>query len=179
MTKLSKKLVFSGILSVIAFTGLYFTAQTFAGNNESAQGHGTLIVLDENGREVRRQFSFSARRKNDGTVSGQATLHNPAFSGANGQKYQLKLDISCMKIVGNIAIFGGLTRRTNDPNLVDAAYFTVQDNGEPGKDNDQISSVFFFDEDPTTTGDPQGCLVTGPNDFPFNTIEAGNIQVNP
>lgn len=179
MKNFSKRIALSGIVSALVVLGLYFAIDTLAGNRESAQGHGTLIVQDENGRDVRRQFSFSARRNQDGTVSGQAILHNPAFSGANGQKYQLKLDISCMKVVGNIAVFGGLTRRTNDPNLVDAAYFTVQDNGEPGKDNDKISSVFFFDDDPTTTGDPQACLNTGPNDFPLNTIAAGNIQVNP
>jgi hypothetical protein len=82
-----------------------------------------------------------------------------------------------MKVVGNIAIFGGTTTRTNDPNLVDAVFFTVQDNGEPGKNMDKISSVFFWDDDPNTTGDPQACLLTGPTDFPLETIESGNIQV--
>ena len=82
-----------------------------------------------------------------------------------------------MKIVGNIAVFGGTTARTNDPSLVDAVFFTVQDNGEPGKDSDKISSVFFWDDDPATQGDPQACLLTGPLDFPLETIDSGNIQV--
>jgi len=84
-----------------------------------------------------------------------------------------------MKVVGNIAVFGGTTKRTNDPNLVDAVFFSVQDNGEPGKDRDKISSVFFWDDDPLTQGDPQACLLTGALDFPLETIEAGNIQVRP
>ena len=146
---------------------------------QSANGHGTLSGVDENGRSVKRQFSFSARRQADGSVKGHATLINPSFSGSGNPNppYQLQLDISCMHVVGNIAIMGGMTKRTNDQNLVDAAYFSVQDNGEPGKGNDRISRVFFFDDDPTTTGDPQACLLTGPGDFPLEPIEGGNIQV--
>jgi len=146
---------------------------------QSASGHGTLLVLNENGDAVRRQFSFSARVASDGTVKGQAMLHNPAFEGANGNNYQLKIDITCMQVIGNVVFFGGTTRRTNDPNLVDAVYFSVQDNGEPGRENDKISSAFFFDEDPNTTGDPQLCQGNVLGDFPMNTIESGNIQVRP
>jgi hypothetical protein len=89
----------------------------------------------------------------------------------------LQVDISCMKVIGNIAFFGGLTRRTNDPNLDEAVYFSVQDNGEPGKERDQISSVFFFDDDPTTTGDPQLCQGNVVGDFPMMPIDSGNIQI--
>lgn len=146
----------------------------------SASGHGTLLVLDEDGNTVRRQFSFSAKTASDGTVSGSAVLHNPAFSGATGHKYQAHIDISCMQVVGNIAIFGGTVRKTNDPNLVDAVFFSVQDNGEPGKGNDRISSAFFNDDDPTQNpGDPQDCLLLGPDDLPLNVIDGGNIQVKP
>ena len=59
-----------------------------------------------------------------------------------------------MKVVGTIAFFGGTVKRTNDPSLVDAVYFSVQDNGEPGEGVDKISRVAFFDDDPNTTGDP-------------------------
>jgi hypothetical protein len=144
---------------------------------ESAHGHGTLLVLNEEGNAVRRQFSFSARRFADGRVKGSAVLHNPAFKGENGQPYQLQINITCLKIIGNVAFLGGTTRRTNDPNLVDAVYFSVQDNGEPGRDRDKISRVFFFDDDPTTTGDPQLCQGNVVGDFPLETIESGNVQV--
>ena len=145
---------------------------------ESANGHGTLAAVDGDGRNVKRQFSFTAQRQADGSVKGQATLVNPAFEGENGNSpYQLKLDISCLKVVGNIAIMGGTTKRTNDPNLVDAAFFSVEDNGEPGRGSDRISRVFFWDDDPNTTGDPAACQNTGPTDFPLEAIEGGNIQV--
>jgi hypothetical protein len=164
------------ILGAFAVVNFYRTEARIP-TREQANGMGSLSIQTPDGRDSKRQFSFSARRNDDGTVSGNAVLHNPAFTGANDQRYQLQVDISCMKVYGNIAFFGGLTRRTNDPNLVDAVYFSVQDNGEPGKNNDMISSVFFFDDDPTTTGDPQLCLGNQVGDFPMFPIESGNIQV--
>lgn len=160
--------------SVAAYQGILAVA------GESANGQGTLLGVDENGRTVRRNFSFSARTQSDGTVKGHATLHNPAFNGTNGnQPYMLQIDVSCLKVVGNIAYMGGTIRRTNDPSLLDAVFFAVQDNGEPGRGVDRISRVFFFDDDPTTTGDPQGCQnlpdPTGPS--PDELIESGNVQV--
>lgn len=143
-------------------------------NQESANGHGTVMVKDQNGKDVRRQFSFSARKNADGTVNGTAVVHNPAFTGAKGNSsYRANFDISCLKVVGNIAIMGGSVKSTNDPNLTTAAFFTVQDNGEPGKDRDMISSVFFSDG----TNTPADCEQVTTSDFPLMPIEAGNIQV--
>ena len=173
-----KKLTVCTIFAALAVFGFMTNTNTQAQNSgESANGQGTLLVQDEQGNTVRRKFSLSAHRQNDGTVRGNAVLNNPAFTNANGQKYQLQIDISCMKVYGNIAFFGGLTKRTNDPSIVDAVYFSVQDNGEPGKNSDQISRVFFFDDDPNTTGDPQLCQGNVVGDFPMEPIEAGNIQV--
>jgi len=174
MRNIIKKLVFLGVLSAFAIAVL--TAGVAAQDKESAGGQGSIRVQDENGKTVKRQFSFQARRGADGIVKGQANLHNGSFNGANGKKYAAKFDISCLKIVGNIAVVGGFIRRTNDQNLIDAAYFTVEDNGEPGK-NDRISSVFFFDADPSTTGSPALCENTAVNAFPFMNIDSGNIQV--
>jgi hypothetical protein len=177
----SKRTILSGITLVFALlTGSIVTgASAQQQTRESASGHGTVFRTDASGKQVRRQFSFSAHRQPDGTVKGNAVLNNPAFTVDNGQRYQLQIEITCMQVVGNIAIFGGNTRRTNDPGLVDAVFFTVQDNGEPGKGVDRISAVYFWDDLPETTGDPQACLLTGPTDFPFEPIESGNIQVRP
>src|SRR5215217_7241843 len=73
----------------------------------SASGHGTLFVTNaSNGNSVRRQFSFSARQAADGTVQGNAILNNPAFTGNEStQQYMLQIDISCMKVIGNVAFF--------------------------------------------------------------------------
>ena len=162
--------VFVVLASIGALAAGALATVALAASGASASGHGALETPDG-----LRQFSFSATEHADGTVTGNAVLRNPAFQ-VDGQDYQLQIDISCMKVVGDIAIFGGTTQRTNDPGLVDAVFFTVQDNGEPGKE-DKISSVFFWDDDPATTGDPQACLLTGPTDFPLETIVKGNIQV--
>ena len=83
-----------------------------------------------------------------------------------------------MKVVGNIAFFGGTTRRTTDPNLVDAVYFSAQDNGNPGANNDLLSLAFFFDDDPNTTGDPQLCQQIPIGLFPMEPINSGNISLH-
>lgn len=150
----------------------------FAQAQDSVSGEGTILVQDDSGATVRRQFSFSAQRKPDGTVSGRAILHNPAFAGVNGKKYAASFDISCLKIEGNVAVLGGVVKRTNEPTLVDAAFFAVQDNGEPGKNRDMISRVFFNDADPTANpGDPQTCQDLPASNFPLMFIDSGNVQV--
>lgn len=178
-TRLMKARTLLTLLAALAVTGLFTFAPKSAAQNtdEAANGHGTLLVQNAEGNFVRRQFSFSARRQADGTVKGHAVLHNPAFEVDKNQRYQLQIDIQCMKVIGNIAFFGGTTRRTNDPNLVDAVFFSVQDNGEPGRDGDLISRTFFFDDDPSTMGDPQLCQGNQAGDFPMEPIESGNIQV--
>lgn len=174
----TKKFVLTGLLSAFVLASLIFGAQTFAQKNrESAVGSGGIVVQSAEGKKVRRQFSFSARREADGTVKGRANLHNATFTGDNGKKYAASFDISCMKTMGNTAVLGGFIKRTNDSNLVDAAYFIVQDNGEPGKDNDKISGVFFFDNDPNTTGSPAACENTAFDAFPLMNIDSGNVKV--
>ena len=160
-----------GAAAIFAVSGTTLAAKALP----SANGHGTTTNTDG----TKRQFSFSARLVNaDGVATGQANLINPAFTGANGKSpYRLHIDVKCMQVVGNTAVIGGTTKSTNDPNLVDAVYFTVQDNGEPGKGKDQISSVYFWDDNPATTGDPMACLLTGLNDFPLSPIDSGNVQV--
>lgn len=166
------------VLAFVTAAAWMATNSSARGRQESANGQGTILVQDDQGKTVRRQFSFNARRNADGTVTGKAILHNPSFTGANGKKYQASFDISCLRIDGNTAVLGGVVRRTNDPNLVDAAYFAVQDNGEPGKNRDLISFVAFNDTDPNNNpGDPQACQNINVADFGLFAIESGNIQV--
>ena len=167
--------------SAIVLTLCFGFVSEAAAPGPSANGSGSLEDgTAPNGRPFKRHFSFSARTSADGTVSGNAILVNPAFDGENGNSpYMLQIDISCMKVIGNIAFFGGTTRRTNDPSLVDAVYFSIQDNGNPGAGNDRISRAFFFDDDPTTTGDPALCQGNVVGDFPMEPIVTGNISLRP
>ena len=129
--------------------------------------------------DPRRTFSVSAHIGANGTASGRATLINKAFTGENGkQPYMLQVDISCAKVLDdNTVIFGGTTRRTNDPNLTDAVFFSVQDNGEPGAGTDKISRAYFWDDDPNTQGPASACLNSTLADVPLETIVSGNINV--
>ena len=161
------------LTAFVAIIAAVFASVGLAATTQSASGQGTL----DNGT---RTFSFSARTNADGTVTGNAVLINHNFTGENGQSpYRLQIEISCMNIVDDVAFFGGTVKSTNDSSLVDAVYFAVKDNGEPGAGVDQISRVAFFDADPNTTGDPQLCQFNTPTDgyLPLETIERGNIQV--
>jgi len=179
MKWISKRGVYTalGLALIWAGPNVFLERAAAAASGTSASGQGTLLVSDQNGQTVRRQFSFSGRQVSGFEAQGNAVLHNPAFTVANGQRYSLQIDIRCIKSFGNTVIFGGMTRRTNDPNLVDAVFFSVQDNGEPGRGVDKISRAYFFDDDPNTTGDPMLCAGNEIGDFPLETIDSGNVQV--
>lgn len=169
-------------IKMFGFAGLLITALTVttllqptaaAPPGPSASGHGTILLPDTEGNLVRRQFSFHAKVMPDGSVQGSAVIHNPSFD----PKFDALFDITCLQVVGNRASFGGSVKRSNDPVFTDefdAAFFTVFDNGEPGADNDTISSVFF-----DNVVEPSACQFIGPDDFPQTPIEAGNVNVRP
>src|SRR5690242_9705067 len=81
-----------------------------------------------------RTFAFTAEIFADGTADGTGVIVNRNFSGDSGKgPYKAKLDIKCARVVGTKITFGAMANRTNDSNLRDAAFFTVEDRGEPGK----------------------------------------------
>jgi hypothetical protein len=160
------------LITAVAVTTMLRLASA-AAPGPAASGHGTILLQDTEGRTVRRQFSFSARIKSDGSVQGSAVIHNPSFD----PKYDAQFDITCLQIVGNRASFGGSVRKTSDPvfnDEFDAAFFTVFDNGEPGANNDTISEIFF-----DNVVEPSACQFIGADDFPQIPIESGNVQVRP
>jgi hypothetical protein len=158
------------LITALAATTTMLRSTSAAAPGPSASGHGTILLQDTNGKTVRRQFTFSARIVN-GTVKGNAIIHNPSFD----PKYDAQFDITCLRIVGNRASFGGSVRKTSDPvfnDEFDAAFFTVFDNGEPGGGNDTISEIFF-----DNVVEPSACQFIGADDFPQIPIESGSVQV--
>src|SRR5215203_5002190 len=133
-----RKSILTGILSVLVISGSLVTVKSLAFENESANGQGKLINQDGS----KSEFSFNAKRNPNGKVTGQATLRNPSFKANNGQNGKIKIDISCMKIVGNVAFFGGTTKRKNNQANAEAVYFAVEDNGNA----DKIFRGFFYDD---------------------------------
>lgn len=167
-----KKYILTGVLSVLMMSGLLVTVKSLAFNgNESANGEGTLVNEDGS----RSQFSFNVRRNPNGKVTGQATLRNPSFKAGNGQNNQIKIDVSCLKIVGNVAVIGGTTKRKNNQTKAEAVYFAVEDNGNSSAD--KIFRGFFFDDDPTTEGDSQLCQTIETDVLILEPIVAGKIEV--
>lgn len=185
MTK-SKRLVLA--FAAAAAVGLTAATQAWAAYQEckeQAAGHGSYIAgTDEKGRAIKRQFSFSAVEHNDGTVTGRAVIHNPAF------EFRGHLEITCLRVTpvdanndgvveATRADVGGTVRNTNDPGLDGQnGFFTVFDYGEPGKGRDTISPVFFSppNQPPTSAcelilGDP-----TAPSNIVQIPIDTGNIQ---
>ena len=158
---------------IAAATVVAIAAPAIAATASHVSGQGTLST------DPRRNFSVSAQINSDGTASGRATLVNKAFTGENGRApYLLQVDISCGKMLDDhTVILGGSTRRTNDPGLVDAVFFSVQDNGEPGAGRDKVSRAYFWDNDPNTQGPPSACLNSTLTDVPLETIVSGNINV--
>jgi hypothetical protein len=172
--KRSKIFLLAGLLiTAMAGTTIVLRSTHAAAAGPSASGHGTVLLQNSKGKTVRRQFSFSARVMPDGTVKGSAILHNPSFD----PKYSAQFDITCLQVVGNRASFGGSIRKTTDPvfnDEFDAAFFTVFDNGNPGKENDTISEVFF-----DNVVEPSTCQFIGADDFPQIPIESGSVTVKP
>lgn len=168
--KRMKKFILTGILSVLVSCGLLVTVQSLAFNgNESAQGQGRLVNEDGS----KSQFTFNARRNPNGKVTGQATLRNPSFKTNNGQNEQIKIDISCLKMVGNVAVIGGMTKRKNSQAKAEAVYFAVEDNGSA----DKIFRGFYFDDDQKTDGDAQLCQTIELEVLVLEPISEGDIQL--
>lgn len=143
------------------------------GAKDSAEGAGTLVNEDS----TRSDFTFNAKRNPNGKVTGSATIRNPSFKAGNGQSEKIKIDITCLKIIENVAVIGGVTKRKSSQAKAEAFYFAVQDNGEAGAGSDAVFRGFYFDDDPATDGDPLRCESLEREILVLEPITAGNIKV--
>lgn len=165
-----KKILFGFSTAIITAAAIVYavpTAATCAAApcKESANGHGKLVMPDG----TNRQFTFNAQKQADGTAKGNAVIHNPSFD------FRAHIEIKCLEVVGNRARLAGIVKGTNDPNLDNnTAVFEVADNGNPGRDNDTISLVFF--SPPNTPPTPAYCQSF--EDFPQMPIDSGNVKVD-
>lgn len=169
-----KKIVLSGILIVLVIGGLLVTVKSFSfGPKDAADGAGMLV--NEDGSQS--EFTFNAKRNPNGKVTGSATIRNPSYKNGNGQSEKIKIDVTCLKVVGNVAILGGTTKRKASQAKAEAIYFAVEDNGEAGAESDAIFRGFYFDDDASTEGDAQRCESIEQNVLVLEPIKAGNIKV--
>jgi hypothetical protein len=173
MMKQMKRLILLSMVSLFVVSGLMTVKSLAFNGNESVNGQGKLFNQDGS----RSEFSFTARRNPNGNVTGQATLRNPSFKAGNGQNDKIKIDITCLKVIGNVAFLGGTTKRKNNQADAEAVYFAVEDNGS--KEADKIFRGFFFDDDETTKGEANLCQSFEPGELPVEPIAEGNIEVKP
>ena len=169
-----KKIILSGILTVLVIGGLLVTVKSLTfGPKDAADGEGMLV--NEDGSQS--EFTFNVKRNPNGKVTGNATIRNPSYKNGNGQSDKIKIDVTCLKIHGNVAVMGGTTKRKNSQAKAEAVYFAVEDNGEAGAGSDGIFRGFYFDDDPSTEGDVQRCESMETNILVLEPIKAGNIKV--
>ncbi len=172
--KKMKKIILSGMLTVLVISGLLVTVKSLAfGPKDSADGQGTLV--NEDGSQS--EFTFNVKRNPNGKVTGQATLRNPSFKAGNGQTEKIKIDVTCLKVIGNIAVMGGTTKRKGNQAKAEAVYFAVEGNSDSGRGADKIFRGFFYDDDPATEGDAQVCQSLETEVLVLEPIAAGKIKV--
>ena len=169
-----KKYILTGIISVLVISTMLLTIKSQAvQNRDTADGQGTLV--NEDGTQS--QFSFNVRRNPNGKVTGQATIRNPSYKKGNGQNNQIKIDVTCLKVVGNVAIMGGVTKRKDNQAKAEAVYFAVEGNDSNGAGENKIFRGFFFDDDESTEGDAQRCESIETDVLVLEPIVSGNIRV--
>lgn len=168
-----KQMIITGIFVITMFGGAFVKVNSQSNNSkESASGEGKLINPDGS----RSRFSFAAKRNQNGKVSGKANLRNPSFRAGDGEEEVLKIEITCLRVVGKTAIFGGETKRKNNLTQTEAWYFAVEDSGNKNE-ADKIFRGFFFDDDPTTKGEPDLCHTIEREILVFEPIADGEIEV--
>ena len=135
----------------------------------SATGAGHVYVQSGD----LRTFSFSAIKKPDGTVEGEAVFINRMPGGVTSHT-----DINCLNVGasanGNVAILSGVITSSNNPNLVGlTAVIAVQDRGAGANDpRDRITPTLAL-------GNTFDCndAAPDPNGLPLSDIALGNITV--
>jgi hypothetical protein len=137
-----------------------------SGPSASGQGTLSLEVIPPAG-EGFRHFSFHARVKNNGSVQGNGVL-----TYVGGQR-NIKFDIDCLEVNGNLAIMSGVVTRDNQfpQNVGLLCWFKVIDNGEGANAAPDQMSLYFQGTDPA--------VYTCSNDYTvaIYDIEGGNVQV--
>ena len=154
---------FSLVVALLAGVGIGTEGAAADPALQSASGFGQLHL----GLPF-RNFTFSATKELDGTVTGQAQLER------RDNRIRAHIDIDCLNVLGNVAVMSGVYTFASDLDLVGSeVLFAVQDNGEgPSAPPDEITLAFSGLGIPCT-------YITDPALLdPFLvTIESGQIQV--
>jgi hypothetical protein len=126
----------------------------------SAQGSGHIRFASN-----REFISFTAIQRSDGTVTGNANVHDVSAG------VKARIDVNCLNVLGNVATISGIVTRSSEPVLEGfEGIFQVVDGGEGNGAVDLMSLANFF-----AVGTGTDCTV--PGEFDLVPVEQGNIQV--
>lgn len=123
-----------------------------------AYGGGQFSPFDG---AVTRVFALDAHVDGSGSGSGSGAAYGTWEYGPPGGPWHVRGDVTCVNVVGNVAIVGGWVKDTERPELAGLAFLTyVRDNGTPGTQDD--ASVSWFGGTTGANGDfptsfPQTC----------------------
>ena len=115
-------------------------------------------------------LSFNVKQLASGEVTGQAQRKSEPTDTIT------HYELSCLRIVGNRAIIGGIVTRSSSPGVVVGrkAIFSVEDNGEgPNGAVDRVSFVLHA----TSATMPGTCQTVTPPAAATFDVEQGNVQV--
>jgi hypothetical protein len=107
---------------------------------------------------VTRAFALDAHVDGSGNGAAYGTWEYGPPTGP----WHVRGDITCMNVVGNVAIVGGWVRETERPELAVAFLTYVRDNGTPASGAQDEASVSYFGGTSGANGDfptsfPQTC----------------------
>lgn len=148
---------------------------SFARNpvDQSATGSGSFTVVTQQGDW--RTFSFTARRRADGSVAGQwERIRRQDGNAADSKSHGV---VTCFTIIDNQAWIGGFATSglfSTPPN--NGSAFRVVDNGQGANAPADQMSLEFVGTSPAFAAN---YCATTPAIPALNDLEAGNIQVNP
>ena len=133
----------------------------------SATGAGHMVRPDG----TFRSFSFSAVKRADGTVTGQAQLNSRSFD------VFVHISVDCLRVVGTTAYMSGRITHSSDLSqgfIGELNRFAVQDNGDGPEAVDRVSTI---PENPGNA-DPKTCE-DDMTDRPLaRVVQRGNVQVS-
>ncbi len=114
-----------------------------------------------------------------GSGSGSAT--GMFLSGTDGSTFSSSTRITCMSVVGNRAVVGGIiTSDTSNPPVVgDEMLFYVIDNGGPGNAPlDEMSPREIYTPDQFTQGFPSNCGTPSDTTGGYTDVHAGDVSIH-
>ena len=128
-------------------------------------GTEITIIVDD----FTQRWSFNAKRRDDGTVTGQFEFTGRIF----GTPVRAHGDVLCLSVEGNRARLGGVITHSNFVDPGTEAMWNVEDNGEGATEADRASVLKTG-----LTGEAKAFCLTPETYLDARPVVTGNVQVH-